>query len=236
VCWLRSVYNIFHAFAVNSFIDEIAAAKGQDPRDTMLEIYGPARLLSLKDLGISELANYGQSLEKHPVDAGRLRAVIERVTENADWTNRASKTGRAFGVAAHRSFNSYTAVVASATQPAGGPVWIDEVWIVIDAGQIINPDRVRAQMEGSVINGMSYVLYGGVTHRNGAVEQNNFDTVNLVRMATAPRKINVEIIKTSNPPGGVGEPGLPPVAPAVANAIFALTGKRIREFGVNRPA
>jgi isoquinoline 1-oxidoreductase beta subunit len=236
VGWLRSVYNIFHAFAVNSFIDEIATAKGQDPREAMLEIYGPARLLSLKDLGVSELANYGQSLEKHPVDAGRLRGVIERVTANADWTNRASKTGRAFGLAAHRSFNSYTAVVASATQPAGGPVWIDEVWIVIDAGQIINPDRVRAQMEGSVINGMSNVLYGGVTHRNGAVEQNNFDTVNLVRMATAPRKINVEILRTANPPGGVGEPGLPPVAPAVANAIFALTGKRIREFGANRTA
>jgi isoquinoline 1-oxidoreductase beta subunit len=90
VGWLRSVYNIFHAFAVNSFIDEIAHAKGQDPRDTMLEIYGPARLLSLQDLGVRELANYGQSLEKHPVDAGRLRGVIERVTEIAQWQNRSA--------------------------------------------------------------------------------------------------------------------------------------------------
>jgi isoquinoline 1-oxidoreductase subunit beta len=109
-------------------------------------------------------------------------------------------------------------------------VAVDEVWIVADAGLVINPDRVRAQMEGSVINGMSNFLYGGVTHRNGAVEQNNFDGVQLVRMPVAPKRINVDIIGLEHPPGGVGEPGLPPVAPAIANAVFALTGKRIREF------
>ena len=231
VGWLRSVYNIFHAFAVNSFIDELAAAKKQDPRDAMLEIYGPARVLSLKDLGVSDLKNYGATLERHPVDAGRLRGTIERVTKLANWDGRA-KNKRTLGLAAHRSFNSYSAVVASATKTASGAVWIDEVWIVIDAGTVINTDRIQAQMEGSVINGMSHVLYGGVTHKDGAVEQNNFDGVNLVRMNVAPRQIHVDIIRSDNHPGGVGEPGVPSVAPAVANAIFALTGKRIREFGL----
>jgi isoquinoline 1-oxidoreductase beta subunit len=232
--WLRSVYNIFHAFAVNSFIDEIAHARKQDPKAAMLEIYGPARKISLAELGVKDLKNYGQSLEKHPVDAGRLRGVIERVTEVAGWDKRKSKKGRAFGLAAHRSFNSYTAVVASVTKKKNGALWVDEVWIAVDAGTIINPDRVRAQMEGSVINGMSYILHAGVTHKDGAVEQNNYDGVKIVRMAEAPRKIHVEILRTPNAPGGVGEPGLPPVAPAVANAIFALTGKRMREFGLEQ--
>jgi isoquinoline 1-oxidoreductase beta subunit len=234
VGWLRSVYNIFHAFAVNSFIDEIAHATGKDPRETMLAVYGPPRQLSLRDLGIKQLQNYGQPLEKHPVDAGRLRGVIERVTELANWKNRRGNRERAFGLAAHRSFNSYTAVVAAVTGSSPADARVDEVWIAVDAGLLINPDRVRAQMEGSVMNGMNHVFFGGVTHKAGAAEQNNFDGVKLVRMAAAPHRINVELVRTNNPPGGVGEPGVPPVAPAVANAVFALTGKRIREFGFQR--
>lgn len=226
--WLRSVYNIFHSFAVNSFIDEIAVARKKDAREVMLEIYGPARKLSLKDLGIEKLFNYGQTLERHPVDAGRLRAVIEKVTSSSQWKSRGK---RSLGLAAHRSFNSYTAVVASVVKK-GDEIYVDEVWIAADAGLVINPDRVRAQMEGSVINGMSHVLYGGVTHKDGAVEQKNFDGARLVRMGMAPRKINVDIVLSGNNPGGVGEPGVPPVAPAVANAIFALTGERVRQFGV----
>jgi isoquinoline 1-oxidoreductase beta subunit len=97
---------------------------------------------------------------------------------------------------------------------------------------VINTDRVRAQMEGSLINGMSHVLFGGVTHKSGAVEQNNFDGVRLLRMGEEPTRIHVEIVASQHAPGGIGEPGVPPVAPAITNAIFALTGKRIREFGV----
>jgi isoquinoline 1-oxidoreductase beta subunit len=234
--WLRSVYNIFHAFATNSFIDEIAHARGKDSLENMLEIYGPPRQLSLEQLGVKKLANYGASLERHPVDAARLRGVLEQVAAMAKWKQRAKKKGAqanlGMGIAAHRSFNSYTAVVAAVSKSKSGEISVDEVWIAVDAGLTINPDRVRAQMEGSVINGMSYLLHGGITHKDGAVEQNNFDGVGLVRMAAAPKKINVEIMNTKNNPGGIGEPGLPPVAPAVANAIFSLTGKRIREFGL----
>ncbi|RYZ65924.1 MAG: xanthine dehydrogenase family protein molybdopterin-binding subunit, partial [Proteobacteria bacterium] len=220
----------FHAFAVNSFIDEIAHARKEDTKKVMLEIFGPDRQLSLEQLGIKALPNYGAPIEKHPVDAGRLRNVVELVTKNSGWDQRKSLKGRALGLAAHRSFLSYVAVVASTTQRKDGSFWVDEVWVAVDAGLIINSDRVIAQMEGSVLNSMNHALYGGVTHKNGAVEQNNFDGVQLIRMGDEPRKIHVHIVASEKAPGGVGEPGVPPVAPAIANAFFALTGKRVREF------
>lgn len=231
--WLRSVYNIFHAFSVNSFIDEIAHARGEDPRDVQLEVHGPARLVSLAELGVESLKNYGQPLDKHPVDAGRLRGVIERVTQLSGWSDRKTN-GRALGLAAHRSFLSYTAVVVSAVRNASGKIAIDEAWVVVDAGTVINPDRVRAQMEGSVIFGMSIALYGAITMKGGATEQSNFRDFRLVRMAEAPRRIHVNIVSSDAPPGGIGEPGVPPVAPAIANAVFALTGTRVRELPLAR--
>jgi isoquinoline 1-oxidoreductase subunit beta len=231
--WLRSVYNIFHAFSVNSFIDEIAHARGEDTRDVLLEVLGPPRHSSLEELGIKGLRNYGASLDAHPVNVGRLRHVIERVTQLSRWSDR-KKEGRALGLAAHRSFVSYTAVVASVVRDAAGKIRVDEAWIVADAGTVINPDRVRAQMEGSVIFGMSLALYGGVTMKGGMTEQSNFRDVRLVRIAEVPRKIHVEIIQSDAAPGGVGEPGVPPVAPAIANAVFALTGTRVRELPISK--
>ncbi|WP_257456867.1 xanthine dehydrogenase family protein molybdopterin-binding subunit [Archangium lipolyticum] len=231
--WLRSVYNIFHAFSINSFIDEIAHARGEDTRDVMLEILGPPRVSSLEELGIKNLRNYGSPLETHPVDVRRLRNVIERVTQLSRWNDR-KKEGRALGLAAHRSFVSYTAVVASVVRDAAGKLRVDEAWIVADAGTVINPDRVRAQMEGSVIFGMSLALHGGITMKGGVPQQSNFRDVRLVRMAETPRKIHVDIIQSDAAPGGVGEPGVPPVAPAIANAVFALTGTRVRELPISK--
>lgn len=231
--WLRSVYNIFHAFAVNSFIDELAHARGEDPRDVRLELIGPPRAATLKELGIEQLANYGASLEEHPVDAGRLRGVVERVTELSRWKDR-KKEGRALGLAAHRSFLSYVGVVVSAVHKPDGRVGIDEAWVVVDAGTVINPDRVRAQMEGSIIFGMSLAMHGAVTMKGGVPQQSSFHNYRLVRIAEAPRKIHVEIVQSEGAPGGIGEPGVPPVAPAIANAIFALTGQRIRELPLSR--
>jgi isoquinoline 1-oxidoreductase beta subunit len=231
--WLRSVYNIFHAFAVNSFIDELAHLRGEDPRDVMLEVLGPPRVATLAELGVEKLRNYGGSLETHPVDAGRLRRVIERVTELSRWGDR-KKDGRALGLAAHRSFLSYVAVVASVVRGPGGKPAVDEAWLVIDAGTVINPDRVKAQMEGSIIFGMTLALHGGVTMKGGVAQQSTFRDVRLVRIGEAPRKIHVEIVQSDGPPGGVGEPGVPPVAPAIANALFALTGTRVRELPLTR--
>src|SRR4051812_1202315 len=134
--WYRSVYNIFHAFAVGSFIDELAVARGADARDTWLEVIGPARHLDLRELGIAKLENYGESLARHPVDAGRLRRVIERVTDAAHWSDR-KRAGRALGLAAHRSFVSYTAVVISVVPDSQRKLRVDEAWICIDAGTVV---------------------------------------------------------------------------------------------------
>jgi isoquinoline 1-oxidoreductase beta subunit len=232
--WLRSVYNIFHGFATNCFIDEIAHARGDDTRDVMLEVFGPPRSIEKPaDLGVNEMRNYGGSLAEYPVDVGRLRGVVERVTEISGWDRR-KQTGRALGLAAHRSFHSYVAVVASVIQSPAGKLMVDEAWVSIDAGKVINPDRVRAQMEGSVIFGMSLAFHGSITMRGGATEQENFRDFRLVRIADAPRVIHVDIKRSDVLSGGAGEPGVPPVAPAIANAVFALTGKRVRDLPLSR--
>jgi isoquinoline 1-oxidoreductase subunit beta len=232
--WLRSVYNIFQGFSIGSFVDELAHARNADPRDVWLELIGPSRRMSLSELGVEKLANYGQPLEQHPVDAGRLRNVIERATRAARWGER-RQDGRSLGLAAHRSFLSYTAVVASVMKRSNGALAVDEVWLAFDAGTIVNSDRVRAQMEGSVVFGMSLALYGSITMKNGAIEQDNFrGGGRIVRIGEAPRRTWVDLVESDAAPGGVGEPGVPPVAPAIANAVFALTGKRIRELPLSK--
>jgi isoquinoline 1-oxidoreductase beta subunit len=231
--WLRSVCNIFHAFAAGSFMDELAHERGRDPKQNLLELFGPPRIVTPVELGVPKVPNYGASLEQHPIDVGRLRHVIERAAALSGWDERRQR-GRALGLAAHRSFLTYVAAVMSVGRDARGKLHVDEAWIVADAGTIVNPDRARAMMEGAVIFGMSLAFYGAVTMRKGAVEQTNFRDYKLVRMAEAPRKIHVELVASDGPPGGVGEPGVPPVAPALANAIFALTGQRIRELPLAR--
>jgi isoquinoline 1-oxidoreductase beta subunit len=227
--WYRSVYNIFHAFAVGSFVDEIAMARGSDPRDTWLELIGPARVVSLQELGIEKLSNYGESLDKHPVDAGRLRRVIERVTDAAGWSSRKGK-GRFLGLAAHRSFVSYTAVVLGVVPDERYGVRVDEAFISMDAGTVVNHERVRAQMEGATVMGISNALLGGITMKKGATQQSNFRDARIARIHDVPRAIHVDLVPSDEPPSGVGEPGVPPVGAALANAIFALTGKRLRQI------
>ena len=227
--WLRSVYNINHAFAVQSFVAEIAAATGRDPKEMLLEILGPARILTLAEAGIAKNSNYGATLDDHPVDVGRLRRVIEDVTARAGW-DAARKAGRAVGLAAHRSFLTYVAVVAAVSLDELGGARVDEVWLTADPGPTVNLDRVRSQFEGAVIFGLSAALHGSITAKGGMIEQANFRDYPIVRIAEAPRRIHVEILNGHRLPGGVGEPGVPPVAPAIANALFALTGRRTRDL------
>ena len=182
-------------------------------------------MVTLQELGVDKLHNYGASLDKHPIDTGRLRRVIERVASMARWSDR---SGRALGLAAHRSFLTYVAVVVSVKKNALGKIAVDEAWLAADAGTVVNLERARAQMEGALIFGMSHAFYGGATMKAGVTEQSNFDTYRLVRMPEAPRALHVELVESDGPPGGIGEPGVPPVAPAIANAIFVLTGQRIR--------
>jgi len=226
--WLRSVSNVYHAFAIGSFADELAHTAGVDPKDHLLQLAGPPRRVNPADDG-AEYGNYGQDLGRHPIDTGRYRAVVETVADMARW-GRELPEGRGLGIAVHRSFLSTVGVVAEVSRSERGTISVDELWLAIDAGLVINPDRVTAQMEGAGIFGMSIALHGAITAEGGRVIEGNFDSYPVVRINEAPTAIHVRIMDIDAPPGGVGEPGVPPVAPAITNAWFAATGQRLREL------
>ena len=229
--WFRSVSNIPHAFAVQSFVAELAAKAGRDHREYLLELIGPARQVSPEML--DDHWNHGESPERYPVDTGRLRGVIERVTAEANW-GRKLGPGHGLGLAAHYSFVSYVAAVVEVKVDAKGALSIPRVDIAIDCGAVINPDRVRAQMEGAAVMGISAATLGEISFKNGRPEQDNFHAYEVSRIDAAPHQTHVHIIggDFAKPLGGVGEPGVPPILPALANAIFAATGKRIRSLPI----
>jgi len=226
--WLRSVCNIYHAFANCCFVDELAYLAGMDPKEHLLQMIGPPRNVDPGEDG-AEYSNYGQSLEEHPIDTGRIAAVVNKVAEIAAW-DRARPEGHGLGIAVHRSFLSTVGTVAEVSVNDAGNLVVHELWMAIDAGLVINPDRVSSQLEGAGIFGMSLALHGEITAEAGAVVQGNFDTYPVIRMSEAPKAIHTHIMDVDAPPGGVGEPGVPPVAPAIVNAYFAATGNRIREL------
>lgn len=230
--WLRSVCNVYHAFATCSFADELAHLAGKDSKEFLLGLLGPAREVNPAADGAT-YSNYGQSLDTHPIDTGRMSAVLEKVASMADW-GREMPAGRGLGIAVHRSFLSTVGTVAEVYVDAAGNPQVDKLWMAIDAGRVINPDRVVSQMEGAGIFGMSLALHGEITAENGAVVQGNFDSYPVIRMSEAPTAIEVHIMDVDAPPGGVGEPGVPPIAPAIANAYFMASGKRIRELPLGK--
>ena len=232
VGWFRSVSNIPHAFAIQSFVAELAASLGRDPKDYLLELIGPARLIDAS--AMSDAWLYGEDPKRYPFDTGRLRAVIEKAASEAGW-GRKLPQGRGLGIAAHRSFVSYTAVVTEVAVGPKGELTIPRVDIAFDCGAVVNPDRVRSQLEGAVVQGISLATVGEISFKGGRVEQTNFDGYELTRIDGSPTEIRTHLVNTTafdKPLGGVGEPGVPPVAPALANAIFAASGKRIRSLPI----
>ncbi|SFU93697.1 isoquinoline 1-oxidoreductase, beta subunit [Methylobacterium sp. 174MFSha1.1] len=228
--WFRSVSNIPRAFAVQSFLDELAHMAGRDPKDYLLDVIGPARIIDPVKMG--DAWNYGEDPARYPYDTGRLRNVIEAVAKGAGWGRKVDK-GRGLGIAAHYSFVTYTAAVAEVEVSPKGEVSVQRVDIAIDSGQQVNPERVRSQLEGAVVMGMGLALTAQISFKNGRAVQDNYDTYELTRIDAAPKIINVHLVQGGSwdkPLGGVGEPGVPPVAPAIANAIFAATGRRIRQL------
>ena len=230
--WFRSVSNVPHAFAVQSFVAELAAAAGRDHRDFLLDLIGPPRRIDPSAL--KDSWNHGESPLRYPVDTGRLRRVIETVTREAGWGRKLPK-GQGLGLAAHYSFVSYVAAVVAVEVSADGKIIIPRVDIAFDCGPQVYPDRIRSQLEGAVIMGVSLATLGEITFKNGRSQQDNFNTYQVTRMAEAPRDIRVHLLPATDwsmPLGGVGEPGLPPIAPALCNAIYAATNKRIRQLPI----
>jgi isoquinoline 1-oxidoreductase beta subunit len=232
--WFRSVYNIPHAFGIQSFVAELAHATGRDHRDFLLDLIGPDR--QFQPSAQIPFTDYGEDPKLYPVDTKRLKRVIETVTAAADW-DRKRPQGRGLGLAAHRSFVSYTAAVIEVEASADGKLSIPRVDIAIDCGPQVNPERVRSQLEGAVIMGLALALHGEISFKHGRSEQSNFNDYLVLRMNEAPREIHVHMVGAEDysvPLSGVGEPGLPPVAPALTNAIFAATGTRIRALPVRQ--
>ncbi len=231
--WFRAVANNYHAFAAHGFADEMAHAANRDTLEFLLDMIGPGHVIDLKAQGV-DYANYGAPIEKYPVDSRRLRRVLEVAGEKSNWGKRKPGNGWGIGIAAHRSFNTYVASVVEVEVDAQGRVRIPRIDQVVDAGTYINPDRVRSQFEGAAVMGAGLAMLGEITATNGRIDQNNFDGFKVARMNDAVRQVNVHFVESGNLPTGVGEPGVPPVMAALGNAIFAATGKRVRELPISK--
>ncbi len=230
--WFRSVSNVQRAFAVQSAVSEVAHKLGRDPKDFLLELIGPDRAIDPKTSGFpDDFWNYGEPYEEFPINTARLKNVIRVAAEKAGW-GKTLPARQGMGIAAHRSFASYVASVVHVRIDDDGTIRVPHVTSVVDCGFHVNPERIRSQMEGAAVMGMSNALYSGITFKNGAVEQSNYFDYNVTRMSNFPENVAVHIIDApwGVHAGGVGEPGVPPFAPALANAIFAASGKRLRNL------
>jgi isoquinoline 1-oxidoreductase beta subunit len=202
VLWWRVVGSSHTTFAVETFIDEVAHAAGADPFTFRRKL-----------------------LEHEP----RMKGVLELAADKAGWNSGSLPKGRGRGIAVCEAFNSFVAQVAEVSVDAAGRVKVDRVVCAVDCGTAVNPDIIKAQMEGGIGFGLGAALYGAITLKDGRVEQNNFNDYRVLRMNEAP-KVEVYIVPSGEKPTGVGEPGVAPVGPAVANAVFAATGKRMYVF------
>lgn len=229
--WFRSVNNIPHAFAMQSMVGELAAELGRDPKDFLLEMIGPARIVDPRMTVASELWNYGDPFDTYPIDTGRMRAVVERAAKEAGWGKKLPK-GQGMGIAVQRSFLTYVASVVQVAVDKDGNVSVPRVDTAIDCGFCVNPERVRSQIEGAAVMGLSIAKYTEITFKNGRVQQGNFNDYKVLRIGEGAMDVRTHIMANGIevPSSGVGEPGVPPFAPAFFNAIYAATGKRIREL------
>ena len=213
------------AFVFQSFLDELAYVAKRDPVEFRLDLLGAPRILA----GLAK----GPTGPTPDFDSGRMRTVLERVAERSGWGKRQLKDRSGLGVAFYFSHLGYFAEVVQVAVEAQGQVHVDKVWVVGDVGsQIINPTGAENQVQGAALDGIGAALGQAVTIEHGRVKQSNFDNYPLLRIDRAP-PVDVHFVITDNPPTGLGEPALPPVVPALCNAIFAATGKRIRKLPID---
>ncbi|MCH5374764.1 MAG: molybdopterin-dependent oxidoreductase, partial [Planctomycetes bacterium] len=230
--WLRSVCHIPQNFGVCSFADEMAHHAGRDPYEFLLELLGEDRKIDLKAAG---LGNSSASPDDYPYDIARLKNVVRRAAKAAKWERgKDLPKGRGLGIACCRSFLSYTAHVVEVEVTQKGVVKIPNVWVSLDAGTTVSPDRIHSQLEGAAIMATSQARYGEITFTNGRADQSNYDGFRMATMSDAPHTVHVDVVDSTAAPAGVGEVGIPTFAPALCNAIFAATGKRVRDLPLTK--
>ncbi|WP_312792436.1 molybdopterin cofactor-binding domain-containing protein [Sphingobacterium sp.] len=225
--WLRSVRNIPQVFAAATMLDEIAEARGLDAVSNALELLGEDRHITFEqELIKTSYPNYGEKIEDYPWDTARMKQVIKRVAKESGW-GKSMPAGSALGFAAHKSFLTYVACVVEVNVDENKKISIPNVYYALDCGLAVNIDRIKSQFEGGAQFSASLALKSTITVKNGEVEQGNFDGYQIIRMPDSPKQIHVHIIDSDAKPTGVGEPPVPPFTPALCNAIYAATGKRI---------
>jgi isoquinoline 1-oxidoreductase beta subunit len=217
--WWRSVEHSSSGFIVESFVDELASAAGADPVEFRLRLIGEDR----------KIPDFTDPKQNKPLDTARLKNVLRLAAEKAGWGKPLPK-GISRGIAAYYSFETYTAAVAEVSVK-NGAVKIHRLVYAVDCGVPVNPEGIRAQVESAAIYGLSATLHDAITIKGGRVEQSNFHDYQMPRIQETP-KTEVHVVMSKEEPTGIGEPGLPVVAPAVCNAIFAATGKRIRRLPI----
>lgn len=225
--WLRSVRNIPQVFASATMLDEIAEARGLDAVANALELLGEDRHITFEqELIKTTYPNYGEKIEDYPWDTARMKDVIKRVAKESGW-GKSMPAGSALGFAAHKSFLTYVACVVEVNVDHNKKISIPNVYYALDCGLAVNIDRIKSQFEGGAQFSASLALKSTITVKNGQVEQGNFDGYQIIRMPDSPKQIHVHIIDSEAKPTGIGEPPVPPFTPALCNAIYAATGKRI---------
>ncbi|MEO1653877.1 MAG: molybdopterin cofactor-binding domain-containing protein, partial [Bacteroidota bacterium] len=232
--WVRSVSNIQHAFATCSMMDEIAETRQMDAIANALDMLGKDRIFPIKDL-VESYSNYNEPIEDFPWETARFRKVIELVRDKSGWGEQLGK-GEAWGFAAHRSFLTYVAAVVKVKVVKNNKVTIPEVHYAVDCGKVINEERVKSQFEGGAVFGTSIALKSAITFKEGRAQQSNFNNFQVARHGEDPQKIFVYLVPSEEKPTGVGEPPVPPIAPAIANALYQITGKRHRTLPIDLQA
>lgn len=229
--WFRSVSNIPRAWAVQSFASELAHELGRDERDMLLELIGSDRRLDPVAQNFpDDFWNYGEVYEEYPIDTARLKNVLNLAADKAGW-GATLPAGEGMGLAVHRSFVTYVGACAR-VRIVDGRITVPEVHMAVDCGFAVNPERIRSQMEGAAVMGMTLALHSGLTYKDGAVVESNFYDYPMVLSDNFPQKVHTHLVEHpfSVHAAGVGEPGVPPIAPAIANAVFNATGKRLRDL------